>query len=214
MISRLDAPKRISMLIDAMKYVKSDIELLIAGTGPEKDKLLEQAKGDKRIRFLGFVRDEEVEDYYANSLVIPYFPYDEDYGLITIEAFLHKKPVITTKDAGGPTEFVEDGETGFVVDFSAKAIAAKIDYFASRPEEAKRMGENGFEKVKDITWDSVVEQLFAFLKEPEVVKKENTDTRHKRKKLVVTVSFPAYLRRQADRQGCIIFINRWHGKMM
>lgn len=190
MISRLDAPKRISKLIEAMKYVKSDIELLIAGTGPERDKLLELAKGDKRIRFLGFVKDEEVEEYYANSLVIPYFPYDEDYGLITIEAFLHKKPVITTKDAGGPTEFVADGETGFVVDFDAKAIAAKIDYFASRPEEAKRMGENGYEKVKDITWDSVMQQLFAAGRETEV--RERTAQTHHRKKLVVPVSFPVY----------------------
>ena len=42
------------------------------------------AKDDKRIEFLGFVTDKEVEEYYKNSLVIPYFPYDEDYGLITI----------------------------------------------------------------------------------------------------------------------------------
>ncbi len=191
MISRLDAPKRISMLIDAMKYVKSDIHLLIAGTGPEREKLERQANGDKRIRFLGFVKDEEVEGYYANSLVIPYFPYDEDYGLITIEAFLHKKPVITTKDAGGPTEFVIDGETGYVVDFDAKDIAAKIDYFAQNPLEAERMGKNGFEKVKDITWEHAVDQLFAFLREP-VVSKAKMGRKYSRKKLVVLLSFPVY----------------------
>ncbi len=159
MISRLDGPKRIDMLMKAMKYVKSDIELLIAGTGPERERLEEMAKGDKRIRFLGFVSDEEAENYYANSLVIPYFPYDEDYGYITIEAMLHKKPVITTVDAGGPTEFVENGENGFVVPFDEKEIAAKIDYLAENPKEAKRLGENGYKLVKEITWEKVVEEL-------------------------------------------------------
>lgn len=159
MISRLDAPKRIDLLIKAMKHVKSNIKLLIAGTGPERQRLEELAKGDSRIEFLGFVRDEEVEQYYANSLVIPYFPYDEDYGYITVEAMLHKKPVITTVDAGGPTEFVEDGETGFVVPLDEMAIASKIDYFAKNRAEAKRMGENGYNIVKEITWESVVEQI-------------------------------------------------------
>lgn len=191
MISRLDAPKRIHMLVEAMKYVKSDVELLIAGTGPEKDKLAELAKSDSRIKFLGFVRDEEVEGYYANSLVVPYFPYDEDYGYITVEAFLHRKPVITTTDAGGPTEFVENGETGFVVDFNARAIAEKIDFFAKNPSEAKRMGQNGYEKVKDITWESTVSQLLSFLEIQEQT--ENVKGMEaKRKKLVVPVSFPVY----------------------
>lgn len=185
MISRLDAPKRIDMLIEAMKYVKGDIQLLIAGTGPQEQELKKMAEGDSRIRFLGFVKDEEVEDYYANSLVIPYFPYDEDYGLITIEAMLHKKPVITTADAGGPTEFVENDQTGFVTEFDANAIAEKIEYFACNPKEAMRMGENGYNRVKNITWEKVIDQLLGRQREkkgiPEV-----------KKKITVTSTFPIY----------------------
>ena len=41
-------------------------------------------------------------------------PFDEDYGYVTLEAFLARKPVVTTTDAGGPLEFVEDGVTGLV----------------------------------------------------------------------------------------------------
>lgn len=182
MISRLDAPKRIDLLIQAMKYVKSDIKLLIAGTGPERVKLEKLADGDGRINFLGFVRDEEVEQYYANSLVIPYFPYDEDYGYITIEAMLHKKPVITTIDAGGPTEFVKNDETGFVVPLDVKKIAEKIDYLASNPTEAKRLGENGYKLVNDITWESVVEKLLDV----------NTTQGKSRKKIVITSTFSIY----------------------
>lgn len=197
MISRLDGPKRIDMLIRAMKHVKSDIRLLIAGTGPERERLEALASGDERIQFLGFVRDEEVESYYANCLAVPYFPYDEDYGYITVEAMLHKKPVITTKDAGGPTEFVVDGETGFVTDFEEQAIADRIDFFAKYPEEAKRQGENGYAVVKQITWDKTVKQLLsadAAVDEIAVTLLENEpeDKSPKRKKIVVTSSFSVY----------------------
>lgn len=198
MISRLDAPKRIDMLIRAMKYVKSDVRLLIAGTGPQESALKEMAQGDGRIRFLGFVNDDEVEDYYSNSLVIPYFPYDEDYGLITIEAMMHKKPVITTTDAGGPNEFVVNQETGFVTKFDAKAIAEKIDYFAENPQEAERMGDNAYQKVKDITWENTVNKILESLNAPSGRREPAAKgcgpafQEDGRKKITVTSTFPIY----------------------
>lgn len=194
MISRLDSPKRIDMLINAMKYVKSDIKLLIAGTGPQEAYLKKLAEGDNRISFLGFVNDNEVEDYYANALVIPYFPYDEDYGLITIEAMLHKKPVITTNDSGGPTEFVINNETGFITKHDPKAIAEKIEYFAENPHEARRMGVNGYQKVKDITWDSVVKGILKEdgIKDSNSIQKVLEKSKLKRKKITVTSTFPIY----------------------
>lgn len=182
MISRLDAPKRIDMLIEAMKYVKSDIKLLIAGTGPEKDRLKALAEKDKRIEFLGFVLDEVVEELYSNALVIPYFPYDEDYGYITIEAMMHKKPVITTFDAGGPNEFVKDGYNGYVVDFDARAIAEKIDHLAAHRNEAQKMGKRGYDTVKGITWKRAVNALLDI----------SLDEEKKRKKIVVTSTFSIY----------------------
>lgn len=189
MVSRLDGPKRIDMLVKAMRHVKSDVQLYIAGTGPEKKKLEDLAKGDSRIHFLGFVSDEEVETYYANSLVIPYFPYEEDYGLITVEAMMHQKPVITTRDSGGPTEFVTNGETGFVVDMDERKIAEKIDFFAENPEEARRMGRNGYDLVKDITWANVINKL---LGEGSVAVNHSEQKKTNRKKITVTSTFPIY----------------------
>lgn len=183
--SRLDSPKRIDMLVKAMKLVKSDVKLYIAGTGPERENLEKLAEGDSRIEFLGFVSDEEVENYYSNAICVPYFPYDEDYGYITIEAMLHKKPVVTTKDAGGPNEFVTDGENGFVTEFDAAQIAEKIDWLCEHREEAKAMGEKAYDTVKDINWKSVVERLL------DTGEKED-ESENGRKKIVVTSTFSIY----------------------
>lgn len=198
MISRLDGPKRIDMLIKAMKHVKSDVKLLIAGTGPEREKLEALAEGDERIHFLGFVRDAEVETYYANCLAVPYFPYDEDYGYITVEAMLHKKPVITTKDSGGPTEFVINGETGFVTEFEEKAIASCLDFYVKNPEEAKRHGEKAYETVTGISWEKTVKQLLfdsAMDDQGGLAEQENKSElvrENGRKKIVVTSTFSVY----------------------
>jgi glycosyltransferase involved in cell wall biosynthesis len=189
-VSRLDGPKRIALLVEAMRHVKSDIPLLIAGTGPDERRIKGLAAGDARIRFLGFVNDHEVIDYYANSLAVPFVPYDEDYGLITIEAMMSAKPVLTLTDAGGPNEFVKNGETGFSVPPDPKAIAEKIDYLCVHRAEAREMGRKAHDVVSSITWDRVVKGLLA---------ESSTNVSNRfpvcspcRKKMVLAVTFPVY----------------------
>lgn len=179
MVSRLDEAKRIDILIKAMKYVKGNINLYIAGTGPQEKRLKKMAAADQRIKFLGFLDDAKIEEYYADSLVIPYFPYNEDYGLITIEAMMHKKPVITTVDSGGPTEFVENGKTGFVTEVDPKQIGEKINYFLDHSDEAERMGQNAYNVVRGITWTNTITKLLA-------------DIEQRKKKVTVTSTFPIY----------------------
>jgi glycosyltransferase involved in cell wall biosynthesis len=187
--SRLDGAKRIGLLIEAMRYVKSEIPMLIAGTGPDEQRLRELAGDDRRIIFLGFVRDSQMLDYYANALAVPFVPYDEDYGLITIEAMKSGKPVLTVSDSGGPNEFVRTGSTGYSVPPEPKQLADRIDYLCNHRDEAREMGKNARELVRSISWKAVADGL---LPEPRPVRPVislNTG-RPARKKLVVATTFP------------------------
>ena len=66
----------------------------------------------------GFVRDrrldERLHELYLGALAVHYGPFDEDYGYVTLEGFAAARPVVTTTDAGGPLEFVHEGETGLI----------------------------------------------------------------------------------------------------
>jgi glycosyltransferase involved in cell wall biosynthesis len=157
--SRLDGPKRIDLIINAMKYVPHDIKLKIAGTGPEEQKLRKIAEDDKRVEFVGFVHENELIDLYGQAQAVLFTPYDEDYGLITLEAMLSNKPVITTTDSGGPLELVRNGQSGFVVDPDPQKIAEKINYCIEHPEEARKMGRNGYLAAQDITWEMFARRL-------------------------------------------------------
>lgn len=160
---RLDRLKRLDLAVDAMKRVRSGARLKIAGSGPLTEELRKQIVGlgvEDRVELLGFVSAEELLELYARCRAAYYAPLNEDYGYVTVEAFLSRKPVVTTDDAGGPLEFVTHGETGVVTAPNPEAIAAGIDRLWELPDSRLReMGEAGFARVKDITWDAVIDQL-------------------------------------------------------
>lgn len=157
--SRLDGPKRLDLLIDAMAHVPGDIELRIAGTGSLRAELEARAKGDGRIRFLGFTRNDQLPELYANALAVPFIPYDEDLGLITLEAFSQGTAVVTARDSGGPTEFVVDGITGLVADPEPGSIGRALARLVADPDLAHQLGEAGRARGERITWDQVVDGL-------------------------------------------------------
>ena len=74
---------------------------------------------------------------------------------------LAHKPVVTTRDSGGPLEFVVDGESGLVVDADASELAEAMDRLWRDRSSARRMGDNGFALYRDkqISWDTVIDAL-------------------------------------------------------
>lgn len=185
---RLEGLKRIDLLIDAFISVDADIELRIAGTGGDEEQLKRRAAGDSRIRFLGFVNDSEIIRQYAGALFVPFIPYDEDYGLITVEAMQSSKAVLTTLDSGGVNELVIDGYNGKVVAPVAEAIAEAMNMFIADRERTIRMGMNGKESVSHINWQNTVSRL---LREDANTKnlQPAPAIRTRRKKIVGTTSF-------------------------
>lgn len=158
-VSRLDGAKRLRLLIEAMRLARADVRLRIAGSGPDEAALKQLAADDPRIEFLGFVKDRELVDLYADALAVPYLPYQEDYGLITIEAMMSGKPVLTVTDAGGPTEIVVDGENGFIAPPDPAALAARIDHLCAHREECRAMGNRGLLRAREITWGRTVSAI-------------------------------------------------------
>lgn len=158
-VSRLDAPKRIDLLVRAFLRTHADIELRIAGNGPQAEELKALAADDPRVRFLGFMRDREIVAQYRHALAVPFLPFDEDYGLITVEAMAAAKPVITCRDAGGVNEFVTHGETGWSVAPQEDALAQALDEAAADPERTRAMGRVARDAVAHVTWEDTVREL-------------------------------------------------------
>jgi len=164
-VGRLDRIKRIDMAIEALRHTRAPVELRIAGRGPHLEELQQLASEhdlQDRVRFLGFVSDEEVVDLYANCFAVLLTPHDEDYGFTTLEAFFAGKPVVTTSDAGGVLEFVDDGVNGFVEPPEPAQLAARIDTLNDDRALCEKLGTAGRELVRGkVSWAIALEALTA-----------------------------------------------------
>lgn len=161
-IGRLDVKKRVDLLIKSLKFCDSSIQAYIGGKGPELENLqkLTISLGlQDRVKFLGFVDDDELIRLYAGAFAVYFAPVDEDYGYITLEALLSQKPLITCHGSGGVLEFVEDKKSALVSQADENLIGSNINKLALNKNLCRQMGEFGYQNVKNISWDDVIEKL-------------------------------------------------------
>lgn len=162
--SRVETQKRQSLLVEAMRYARTPVRAVLAGTGPALEEcraLVKEYRVADRVELRGFVGEAELVDLYAHALAVCYLPFDEDYGYVALEAMYAGRPVVAAADGGGAREFVADGENGFVVEPDARAVAARLDELYRDRALARRLGARAREKVLGLglSWPNVVERL-------------------------------------------------------
>ncbi|MGI8858090.1 MAG: glycosyltransferase family 4 protein [Thermomicrobiales bacterium] len=161
-VARLDAAKRLDLVLRAVAASTEDVPLRIVSDGPERERLekLATALGiAHRVRFLGRVPDDELVRLCRSCRAVVYVPVDEDYGYAAVESLMAGKPVLTTDDSGGVLEFVRDGENGAVVPPEPAHLAAVLDRWWRAPDAAATLGGNGAQAVAGINWETVVREL-------------------------------------------------------
>ena len=98
-------------------------------------------------------------DHLARCRAVIFPPFNEDYGFVTVEAFMCGKPVITCTRQRRPAELVRDGENGFVTDPTPEALAVAMRALMDDRNLAARMGEAGARMATAMTWSDAVRQL-------------------------------------------------------
>ena len=184
-VSRLDVPKRIDLLITAFMATEVDSEFRIAGAGPQLGRLKKLASRDSRIIFLGEISDQELIQQYAGSAYVPFIPYDEDYGLVGIEAMLSAKALLTVVDAGGINEVFVPGQMGLSVEPDQKELAQAMTWMSENAAAVQRMGCAARARATLITWQNIIS----------IMVEQVTVTKHlpaTRKKCVVVLTFPVW----------------------
>lgn len=163
-IGRVDPLKRVELLINALKLSKT-LKAYIIGKGNEDyirdlKMLIEKNSLQNRCFLLGFLEDEEMLSYLQNSKAVFYAPIDEDYGYLTIESFLAKKPVITCKDSGEVTTNVKTTSSGFICEPTQESIAEVLNQLERMNEkDLEQMAQAGFDFAKSISWKNILNEL-------------------------------------------------------
>lgn len=159
---RLDASKRVSLLVDATERVP-EARIVIYGAGPDEAALRQQIERlglEQRCRLGGHVSQDELIDALGQARAVFYGPYDEDYGYATIEAFLAEKPVISCTDSGEAARIVNRTGGGWVVEPNAAAIAVALqDAYRRTDDQLTTLGRRGASFAHTLSWRHVVDQL-------------------------------------------------------
>lgn len=166
---RITGGKRQALAVEAMRYVRTPVRLVVAGLPETAEDLarLETIVSDhglgSRVEIIDrFITEEEKADLHGRSLGCVYLPYDEDsYGYVTLEAFQSQKPVLTCWDSGGLLSLVTDEVSGIVVPPQPQDLAAAIDRLGSDRDLARRLGEGGHRRLQElkIDWAHVISEL-------------------------------------------------------
>ncbi len=123
-VGRLERIKGLDEVIPLFRERFTTADLVIAGEGEHGETLRRLAEGIERVRFLGRVPQEELRRWYrhALALVVPSVCF-ETFGIILIEAFEQRTPVIARRLGPFP-EIVEKARAGELFDGDDELLAA------------------------------------------------------------------------------------------
>lgn len=142
-VGRLELLKGLQTLIAIWDRVP-DFDLLVAGTGTDEARLRASAASNPRIKFLGPLPQAELGSLYVHAVgcLVPSVTY-ETFGIVIIEAFARKTPVIV-RDLGALPEVVDDSGGGFVYRTDAELLHAIAELRRS-PQLRSELGQKGYE---------------------------------------------------------------------
>jgi glycosyltransferase involved in cell wall biosynthesis len=158
---RLVPKKGGDMLIQAFSRIApryADIQLCIAGDGPERpnlENLIKNLHMEKRIKLLGTLSHKEIAQYLKGCLFFTLPSRMEAFGIVNLEAMAASKAVVATR-VGGVPNVVQDGETGILVEPNVEALANGIVTMLENPSRRAQMGQKGYQIVQQrFRWENV-----------------------------------------------------------
>lgn len=141
-----DRVKRFSDIIDALHLLNiPTLKLVLVGNGPDLEKLKARTQKlgmEQRVHFVGY--QEDPNRFYSIMDIFCVPSLQEGFGLVAVEAMLHRLPVVGSR-VGGLKDIVVDGKSGFLVPPACfHELASKLKVLFESPELRKEFGEKGY----------------------------------------------------------------------
>lgn len=166
-VGRLTSQKDFALLIRAFAQVarQTPAVLKIAGAGPEQaalTQLINELGLQARVTLLGFV--EYAEELVASSDVFVMTSVWEGFPATLVESMVLGTPVVSVNCESGPSELIENGVTGLLVDGRDPAhIGQAILELLANPSLRHTMSAQAQERVKKFSLSATVTELESVL---------------------------------------------------
>ena len=160
--------KNLELAIDAFRLFRARTgddawRLRIAGivdrkSEPYLEKLRQHAGGDPTIEFRIRPGDEELRAMYRDCFATLFTAFNEDWGLVMIEAMASGKPVVAF-NRGGPLEIVRHDIDGLLAEGTASAFADAMCRLATDSVLYDRLAANAPTGAARFGWQPFIDTL-------------------------------------------------------
>lgn len=170
-VSLLIKRKAIDNILKAVKEASIngiDLELIVVGDGPQKEKLEILAKEmgiSKQVTFVGFVENHNISSYLKNADIFISMSRSESWGQMYIEAMCNGLVVLSTRN-GGSESIIKDGKTGILIPVDNISLCSKaLANLFNGKYDINKMSKNTLQEVLKYDYnDSVIPQYYKIYK--------------------------------------------------
>ena len=141
------------LILQALRHLPAEIHWHVVGDGDQRPQLEAEVQAlglHSQVQFSGSLDDEELREAF-NKCSIFVMPSrfeiqsngaatGEGFGIVYLEAALAGRASIAC-DQGGQTDFIVDGETGWLIPPEENALRATLSNLLRDPQEIQRRGE-------------------------------------------------------------------------
>jgi len=163
-VGRLIPRKGVAVLLEAFRAVAPshpEARLIIAGDGPERERLEELSRRhgiETRVEFRGFLARDALPGLYHEASIFVSPALEEAMPNVVLEAMASGLPVVTTHS--GADEILQDNGT-LVDPGDAGALAAALGSYLADGARRRREGQRSRELADRLSWPTVAESYRA-----------------------------------------------------
>lgn len=144
-VSRMAQEKNVEFLLKSLALFKrrwgKPFRMLMIGDGPDRE-TYERTAADlglaEEIRFTGKIPNQEIAPYFAAADGFLFASKTETQGIVILEAFAGKTPVIAV-EASGVKDIVKSGYSGILTEEDTEQFAGELASFLENGQIRKRM---------------------------------------------------------------------------
>jgi glycosyltransferase involved in cell wall biosynthesis len=149
-LGRKDGAKHYAMVVEAVEGLNlrgMTVDLVMIG--PDNDGVIIERP---HVKYLGVQPRAVVLGALAACDVVVNMSESESFGIVLVEAWMSRRPVVANRDCVAFGELVNDGVDGFLCS-TVPELSERIRQILADPALAERMGMAGYKKAcKDYTW--------------------------------------------------------------